>query len=656
MSVAVGSVRGHVARPPPAPRLGGRHPGPRGAARSSRAWRTWARRCRTSCSSSSTSRPPAAPPADSGDHRDRRGQGARRRGPRRVPDPGATRAAPSPPFIQVLTGITTTMLVGAPPIEAGAAQLPGVLAAAPSSSRTTPPSTSGSSRPPPRAPATPGRATRWWTPSGSPAAWSPATRPRTTSSPRSPALFHATVTPEPPGAVATPAPRSTSCTRCCPGSAPLGITHLEDLATATDPVPRGRAAASAPSPTGCRTAPGVYLFRGPGDEVLYVGTSTTSLRQRVRSYFTSAEKRSRMIEMVRVAHRVDPIPCATPLEARVRELRLIAAHSPRYNRRSRFPERMPWVRLTSEPYPACPWCARSRTRTAPTYIGPFSSARTAQLAVDALHETFPIRQCTRRLPLIAPAGASAPACSRRWASAARPALGTRAVGRLRRCRRGASAHAMLADATPVVEAHADRIALARRAGAVRGGRGPCATGSAAFLRGASRAQRFAPLAGLCGARSRARRGRRRWLGARAGALRPARRDRTRRPADRPQARHRRPCRPRASRSRRPVAARPGGAPRGDRPDAGLAREARRAPGRGRPPVGVPRAVGGGARRPGHAVDDAGQAATRPEGGRLIQLVPPRRARASWTSPRPDRCARDRRRAGHPDQHPAPRTA
>lgn len=107
--------------------------------------------------------------------------------------------------------------------------------------------------------------------------------------------------------------------------APLGITHLEDLATATDPVPadvrRKRHLAS-----DLPDAPGVYLFRGPGEEVLYVGTST-SIRTRVRSYFTAAEKRGRMTEMVRIAHAVTPVVCATALEARVRELRLIAEHS-----------------------------------------------------------------------------------------------------------------------------------------------------------------------------------------------------------------------------------------------------------------------------------------------------------------------------------------
>lgn len=186
--------------------------------------------------------------------------------------------------------------------------------------------------------------------------------------------------------------------------APLGITHLEDLATAADPVPadvrRRRTLAD-----GLPDAPGVYLFRGPKDEVLYVGVSTTSLRRRVRSYFTSAEKRGRMTEMVRLAVRVDPVVCATPLEARVRELRLIAEHAPRYNRRSRAPERMPWVRLTDEPFPRLSVVRDVRPGAA--HIGPFASRALAQQAVDALHASFPLRQCTGRLPAVPAAGAHA---------------------------------------------------------------------------------------------------------------------------------------------------------------------------------------------------------------------------------------------------------
>ena len=96
--------------------------------------------------------------------------------------------------------------------------------------------------------------------------------------------------------------------------------------------------------------PGVYLFKDGQGRVLYVGTSV-SIRTRVRSYFTASEHRRRMGEMVRIAESVSPIVCATTLEAEVRELRLIAEHKPRYNRRSRHPERALWVKLTVEPFP-----------------------------------------------------------------------------------------------------------------------------------------------------------------------------------------------------------------------------------------------------------------------------------------------------------------
>ncbi|MCW2753295.1 MAG: exonuclease protein [Marmoricola sp.] len=144
-------------------------------------------------------------------------------------------------------------------------------------------------------------------------------------------------------------------------------------------------------------APGVYLFRDDRKRVLYIGTSR-DLRTRVRSYFTASETRSRMGEMVGLAAGVDGIECATPLEAEVRELRLIAQHKPRYNRRSRFPEKVHWIKLTNEPWPRL-----SMVRTVldddADYLGPFSSRKRAEKTLAALHDTFPIRQCSGRLPL-----------------------------------------------------------------------------------------------------------------------------------------------------------------------------------------------------------------------------------------------------------------
>jgi DNA polymerase-3 subunit epsilon len=140
-------------------------------------------------------------------------------------------------------------------------------------------------------------------------------------------------------------------------------------------------------------APGVYLFEDDRGEVLYIGKSS-NLRNRVRSYFTAGETRPRIREMIGIAERVRHIVCATGLEAEVRELRLIGGAKPRYNRRSRFPEKVVWLKLTDGPFPRLSIVRELRDDGA-AYLGPFSSSRTADDARIALHEAVPLRQCTQ---------------------------------------------------------------------------------------------------------------------------------------------------------------------------------------------------------------------------------------------------------------------
>jgi DNA polymerase-3 subunit epsilon len=174
----------------------------------------------------------------------------------------------------------------------------------------------------------------------------------------------------------------------------LGVHSLEELRTFSaqvSPAQRRKRHLADALPT----APGVYLFRDGRGRVLYVGKST-NLRGRVRQYFTASESRTRMAEMVACAERVDPVVCATPLEAEVRELRLIAEHRPPYNRRSKFPERAVWLKLTVEAFPRLSLVRRVLDDGA-DYLGPFGSRRTAELAMAAVHEALPLRQCTARL-------------------------------------------------------------------------------------------------------------------------------------------------------------------------------------------------------------------------------------------------------------------
>ncbi|MEP7035742.1 MAG: DEDD exonuclease domain-containing protein [Dermatophilaceae bacterium] len=174
----------------------------------------------------------------------------------------------------------------------------------------------------------------------------------------------------------------------------LGVVTLEELSTFSSRVSsaqrRKRHLAE-----GLPSAPGVYLFKDSKGSVLYVGTSQ-DIRRRVQTYFTASEQRSRMSEMVGIAASVTPVVCETTLEAQVRELRLIALHKPRYNRRSRNPERAPWVKLTVEPFPRLS-IVREVIADGARYFGPFGSRLVAQSAIAAIHEVLPLRQCNRRL-------------------------------------------------------------------------------------------------------------------------------------------------------------------------------------------------------------------------------------------------------------------
>ncbi|HVL97935.1 MAG TPA: DEDD exonuclease domain-containing protein [Egibacteraceae bacterium] len=145
---------------------------------------------------------------------------------------------------------------------------------------------------------------------------------------------------------------------------------------------------------GLPRSPGVYTFRSATGEALYVGKAT-DLRARVRSYFGGDERRKiadLLRETAAIDHRVTP----TPLEAAVREVRLIAAHRPRYNRRSKHPRRGVWLKLTIERFPRLSIVRAPRDDGA-TYLGPLGSRRVADRVVEALHDAVPLRRCSARI-------------------------------------------------------------------------------------------------------------------------------------------------------------------------------------------------------------------------------------------------------------------
>lgn len=172
----------------------------------------------------------------------------------------------------------------------------------------------------------------------------------------------------------------------------LGVTALEDLLQL--PTARGsshygkiRLADALPR------RPGVYIFKDRNGGIFYIGKAK-NLRTRVRSYFYGDTRRtvaSMLKELDTVEHRV----CSSELEAEVTELRLIHAHRPRYNRRSKPPKSSHFVKLTSEKYPRLS-LVRTLREDGLVYLGPYRSRRSAELVMTALWDAIPIRRCSGR--------------------------------------------------------------------------------------------------------------------------------------------------------------------------------------------------------------------------------------------------------------------
>jgi DNA polymerase III subunit epsilon len=140
--------------------------------------------------------------------------------------------------------------------------------------------------------------------------------------------------------------------------------------------------------------PGVYLFRGASDQVLYVGKAT-NLRQRVRSYFGGDDRR-KVGQLLREAQRISHVTTPNVLVAEVLELRYLHHVAPRYNKLGTAPQKYRYVRLsTEEAWP------RLSVVSEPTgvgvHLGPLPSKSSADAVVEAIQSVFALRRCSTRL-------------------------------------------------------------------------------------------------------------------------------------------------------------------------------------------------------------------------------------------------------------------
>jgi len=139
--------------------------------------------------------------------------------------------------------------------------------------------------------------------------------------------------------------------------------------------------------------PGIYLFKGPKDKVLYVGKAR-SLRNRLRSYFQErANLDPRKAAMIKAVKDFSYVVTDNELEALILEANFIKQFKPRYNIVLRDDKNYPYLKMTvTEEWPKIEVVRRIR-QDGDLYFGPYVPAQAMWEALAFIRRTFSIRTC-----------------------------------------------------------------------------------------------------------------------------------------------------------------------------------------------------------------------------------------------------------------------
>ncbi len=152
--------------------------------------------------------------------------------------------------------------------------------------------------------------------------------------------------------------------------------------------------------------PGVYIFKNARGKPLYIGKAT-SLRQRVRSYFTGHDSRPMIPHLLQDAVDIECISTPNPLEALILEAHLIRRFRPRYNTLLKDTRHLPYVKITTdEPFPRIHIIFQPGSEDGREF-GPFRSIGHARKWINLIAQLFKLRQCKLELK---PEGNTFPVC------------------------------------------------------------------------------------------------------------------------------------------------------------------------------------------------------------------------------------------------------
>lgn len=134
--------------------------------------------------------------------------------------------------------------------------------------------------------------------------------------------------------------------------------------------------------------PGIYLFKGSQDQVLYVGKAV-DLYSRVASYFTGAAPNTKTAHLLEKVSQVETIVVESELEALILEARLIKKHLPPFNVRLIDDKDYLYITITEEDFPKVTTARKKDLPGVEKYFGPFPSGTTVRKTLKMLRRVFP---------------------------------------------------------------------------------------------------------------------------------------------------------------------------------------------------------------------------------------------------------------------------
>ncbi|MCR4260753.1 MAG: GIY-YIG nuclease family protein [Candidatus Colwellbacteria bacterium] len=132
--------------------------------------------------------------------------------------------------------------------------------------------------------------------------------------------------------------------------------------------------------------PGVYLFKGEGGKLLYVGKAG-NLKRRVSSYFSKSHS-DKTEKLVNEVKHIDYVKTPTAIEALILEAELIKKFEPPYNFKEKDNKSFLYIEITHEEYPRV-LLVRGREKSGGERFGPFTSASDVRSALGILRKIFP---------------------------------------------------------------------------------------------------------------------------------------------------------------------------------------------------------------------------------------------------------------------------